>query len=110
MKDVLGYIHGWRQIREGMELGESFCHLSDPSDSNAICVLEGKEEIDANEYTHFVNRDSRYFILEKKDGVKVGCARLTKWEDRLDIGCYILPCERGMVTGLKSCRFWETLF
>jgi predicted acetyltransferase len=96
MRDTLGFIHGWMQIQEDNKLAiENFHHLNDPSDSNAICVLEGKEEMEANEYTHFVNHDFRLFFLEKKDGAKIGCARLHKWEDRLDIGCYIIPSERG---------------
>jgi hypothetical protein len=93
VRDILGLIHGWMQIQGDDEL-VGFHHLHDPSDSNAICVLEGKEEMEANEYTHFVNYDFRLFILEK-DGAKIGCARLHKWEDRLDIGCYIIPSERG---------------
>jgi hypothetical protein len=94
MRDTLGLIHGWMQIQEHNDL-VGFHHLHDPSDSNSICVFEGKEEMEANEYTHFVNYDFRLFILEKKDGAKIGCALLHKWEDRLDIGCYIIPSERG---------------
>jgi len=104
MRDTLGFIHGWMQIREGADWGESFLHLSDATDSNAICVFEGKEEMEANEYTRFVNRDSRYFILEKKDGANVGCARLSKWEGRLEIGCYILPCERGKGYAIEALQ------
>ena len=95
MRDTLGFIHGWMQMQKDNKLDETFRHLDDPSESNAICVLEGKEEMEANEYTRFVKHDFRLFFLEKKDGAKIGCARLHKWEDRLDVGCYIIPSERG---------------
>jgi predicted acetyltransferase len=98
MKDTIMIrydLHSMRTKEEFRRACECFHHLNDPSDSNAICVLESKDELEANGYTRVISDYHRWFIVEKNDGAVIGLARIIWYQDRLDIGCYIIPSERG---------------
>jgi len=91
-------LHSMRTREEFLLAMDCYRCLNDPSESNAICVLEGKDELEANGYTHtrvLTTYCSRHFILERNDGAVIGVARIWWQQDRLDIGCYIIPEERG---------------